>query len=1234
MPDVMKHVEYLSREIGPRPTGTEEEQQAALYITEKFQSEAGLTAHIEDFTSDSETDTARTICYLVTFVMMLLAIFLPIFAIPALIIAILAAVIVFLESRGTPILSRFFAHGISQNVVAKYEPAYAQGDGGARGRKIIVMARYDSGRVQSELNGGLFSILPILNKISFWGIIAAPILLLIRYVIFLHAEGIVAIIFTILMVLVLLALAIQLYFALSYRFAKYNDAANCNATGAATLIELAARVNEGYVGMSHSQYAHEAVVHGREAAYEAGVVPEGATLQYEVDETAPSAEAYDDGLNDAYDAAPSEAGRPQRGQRLRGFGRRAGRDAGHEPEPFAEAEGDASSSADEEGHGRVRNARARAAAGMAPMPLVEGTPDDPDAGLNAAKAAIAAMTGRPVSRGSVPTTTRTVVTAYEDHPTTPRAQVAAEERAAQAAAEERAAGIEAPNMWAGVQGAPVFERPAAVEPTNAAVGTPDRPDSEVDAAPFTPTASVAAPIFATPNAAPAASAASATASASSDAGVPDWYRRAQQKARRPIHPDREPAASRSRFNSALNATDEALAAEAAAAAAAAQAQAQAQMQAQVQAAQAGYAAPTSAQAAAATPGTPEAEEAAAASAKAQIPVAQAQPTGVSDSDVTAEFEMPFRQESPTGELNIAIEAPRSEPQPAQPARKAPATYEEYLAASGFSVEGSQPGAYQPEAAYQAAEPQQAADPGSTTAIPHVDVDLQALKSHTGPFQRIELPNLGNTGNLAPIAESQKQRAPLAAQVEDSQMAAKGLLSLLPAIDLATDAEESTEELHFFDDDRYDDEQAEILTATVSGMGTAGMTGAFAEVGADLIEAHDASGDDDELFVEDADDSAFEGSYTETGAFAGPGYMDMPKKRRGLFGKLFSRKQKDEEEISAHEWLDVDEDFDPREVGKARGGWESFRSDDDEDTSRNSMDGTNEAFDNDEWEDEWEDDRWNGGAFSGLRSKLGKRGQAAEPDVDDEPYDDGYDGYDGYAGAADYDDVPYNDEFDDGYDGPVTYDDDYDRSVEYDDIAPYDPDPDYRSEDELSPYASIASQASGMGSGFGANTETYAAEERELQQIFDFRSANIDTEVWFVALGSEIARQSGMKAFLREHGSELGNAVFVEIDALGAGTLSIVSVEGKYRTQATQSRVKRYVHKAAQLMGKRVPEVALEFQDSAASYANANGYQAMHLVGIQNGKPALLAQSDDVYESIDEQTLYGNINYLVELLKNI
>ena len=37
MSEIREHVAYLSQTIGPRPAGTEEEQQAALYITEKLQ---------------------------------------------------------------------------------------------------------------------------------------------------------------------------------------------------------------------------------------------------------------------------------------------------------------------------------------------------------------------------------------------------------------------------------------------------------------------------------------------------------------------------------------------------------------------------------------------------------------------------------------------------------------------------------------------------------------------------------------------------------------------------------------------------------------------------------------------------------------------------------------------------------------------------------------------------------------------------------------------------------------------------------------------------------------------------------------------------------------------------------------------------------------------------------------------------------------------------------------------
>ena len=54
---------------------------------------------------------------------------------------------------------------------------------------------------------------------------------------------------------------------------------------------------------------------------------------------------------------------------------------------------------------------------------------------------------------------------------------------------------------------------------------------------------------------------------------------------------------------------------------------------------------------------------------------------------------------------------------------------------------------------------------------------------------------------------------------------------------------------------------------------------------------------------------------------------------------------------------------------------------------------------------------------------------------------------------------------------------------------------------------------------------------ELNEVYQFRNPDIDAEVWFVALGSELAQNSGMKAFLEAHQSELRGAFIVDIDAI-------------------------------------------------------------------------------------------------------
>ena len=157
---------------------------------------------------------------------------------------------------------------------------------------------------------------------------------------------------------------------------------------------------------------------------------------------------------------------------------------------------------------------------------------------------------------------------------------------------------------------------------------------------------------------------------------------------------------------------------------------------------------------------------------------------------------------------------------------------------------------------------------------------------------------------------------------------------------------------------------------------------------------------------------------------------------------------------------------------------------------------------------------------------------------------------------------------------------------------------------------------------------------ELKQIYQFRNPDINTEVWFVALGSELAQNGGMRAFLAEHQQDLRGSVIIDLDALGAGELCMVEREGMYRPAKTSSRMKRYVKKASQATGMNVGSAHITWMNSASSFAIRHGYQAMHLVGMDGLKPAYFAQGNDVLENIDEQTLSDNADFVMELLKNI
>ena len=1053
----MDHIAYLSQEIGPRPAGTEEEQQAALYITERLQKDAHLSAQIEDFTCNSNALMTPIICYGVAIVAVLLGIILPVIAIPATVLALAAAGIAISEALDHPILSQAFTKGVSQNIVAKYEPTQSSDAAGSRRRKVIVVANYDSGKVRRETAGVFVRALRPLRYGALGGMVVAAVFMLLRGVVL--SEGAASLALAVLAGVCLIPSAVLLVFALLEKFGPFTEAANDNASGVAVMLEVARRLGNGEVSAD-------------------APIATGEDVSFVSEKREPS--SISDNLVQLKDG-----------------------------------------------------------------PIVADTAQQ-------RKETMAALTGAP--EGPLAEVAAKAAELNEKH--------AQEE----AAADARAA---------------YEERVRARHEAEAAAAEAAR-IAEAQAA-----------------------SAAAAAAASRPASVPDWYKKATEKAREKMAESNEQAAAgdtyRSRFADYPTGAAQATAA----------------------------AEPATTQDKAATPAVVAASEPVVSEpAASAAPVARAaEPLAVSVADESKEIEAP----KPSADMYavkpaepVAVEVADSaqeltqENQPAQTeieiapvsASEEPLPEAQQLAADKVPVSPAaattrlpQMMYYQPPADRSAVQAERATTPRvivEATAAEAVDiaVDEKVAAQQSGvaayeaaiagsahaseaaeaaaPAQpaakvisanipvvdlpRIELPPMVAPEPKPISFDELRQRAPLAsAAMNRGAEAAKSLLSTsVPQIETsalgATVAMPSMPAAPAVGAGAYEVPSAEqrsnvSLTGSFSAISSIGAE----PVGDELLEGVEP----EDMYIDDADDSAFQSDFTETGAFAGPGYVEMPQSRVGKFFGKFRRKKKEEEE-SASEWLGVGDDFDAREVGKARGGWESFRD---------------------------EDDDWNGGAFSNMRARvLGEANGAASAD------------------AAEQAPAP----------APATPAVPQGASVSSDSFA--------------SAYEAALRHAASEGD----KIET----AEEIQQIYSFAAGDINTEVWFVALGSELANNGGIKAFLAEHASEMRGAVIVNLEALGGGTLSYLEHEGDLSQAKCSPRMKRFIKKASQASGVQLASASIDWKESPASYAAKHRMQAMSLVGMDGYAPARYAQANDMVENIDSQSVDVAADFVVELLKNI
>ena len=1042
MAELNEHVAYLSQEIGPRPAGTEEEQRAALYISEQFSAEAGLTTAMEDFQCNPDSSLPRTLCSGVAVLVTLVATIVGALAVPAIVVSLICAALAAAEVFDKPVLSRLLNRGVSQNVVARYLPAKSP-TRASRRRKVIVVANYDSGKVRRDLNGAMPAVLPILYWVELAMLVVMPLLLAIRMV--LAPDGSVLVVFNVLLAVAMVVAVLPVASFLLEKFANYNEGANCNAAGVAVLLEVASRV----AAARDLPDAPEPTVHGEAAAVSAGLVPEGAEIVYHTGNTS--------------------------------------EDLGTSMESAAER-------------------------------------------LAAAKAAVAALSGKPVS--ATPT------------------EVATED-------ESPAKGEE--------NGAVEVSPEESLTPSSAAVVVP-----------------VAAPAYAAPV----------------EHQVPEWFKKGQEQAKKPA---KEKPVQRSRYATALERAEEEISAreEHERRNLAELSERMRVMRASVQAASA---------AAGATP-TEIMDSVVAEESSEEISVPP------SASAVNEEASPSLAPVLPAIEVP-AVEADQL-PSPSNNTVSAMLSDIPAIASEPASSETGTPASKPVVPAVPAVPvaPQPTDDPdvtvrdgqrpltGATVAVPPIDLSTPDAPAAPAGGQRVVVPSVGEVAETpasAPAAAPRRRRAITLPNIgisqelprismDDCQQAAPlsedrpehdgrvhDLSAVIPSVTTPepSSAVSGTREAALLDAlpslGRTTTTTDPALSGSISLAGTfssMGATGAAAPIGDELLE----NASENDMYIEDVDDSAYVEQITETGAMAGPGYVEMPKSRfGGIFGKF--RRKKREEASSPQEWLDVEESFDAREVGAARGGWESFREE-----------GDIQAYD----EEYLDADATT--AFS--------------PEFDDDFAEDGFDApRSSHRRGRHFEGGAFSrDQFDDESEGEENQ-------------------------------TSAADPSSVFGEGLPAD---FVFEPTpEIEQIEQFHSDRIDMEVWFVALGSELAGNGGMKAFMAAHEAELKGALIVELEALGAGELTLIDKEGTYVPKKASSRMKRLVRKAGQATGLKVLEATMEWRNSTSAYALKHGQQALHLAGMDGRKPAFFAEEDDVIENIDNDMLALNSDFVMEVLKHI
>ena len=168
---------------------------------------------------------------------------------------------------------------------------------------------------------------------------------------------------------------------------------------------------------------------------------------------------------------------------------------------------------------------------------------------------------------------------------------------------------------------------------------------------------------------------------------------------------------------------------------------------------------------------------------------------------------------------------------------------------------------------------------------------------------------------------------------------------------------------------------------------------------------------------------------------------------------------------------------------------------------------------------------------------------------------------------------------------------------------------------------------------GATSSDGASSEDMLSAVASMGDDELlGHDIWFVATGASDCDGAGMKAFLEAHRDKLRGVFFINLESIGAGRLSVVTVEGEQQLLKGDRRIMNLVSKVCKSFHVDCGAFEMPYAKTDAYAALEASRRAITIAGVDGPRLACARTEDDLPYNVNPTNIATVSEVVTEVIR--